>query len=137
MSFQQIMSVTATALQAQTARMNTTASNLANVDSVASSTGEVYKARKPVFQTQAIGNSRFGQLYGVMVGGIVESDAPAKSRYEPDHPNADESGHVYMPNINVMTEMTDMIEASRTYQSNVQVAQTTKKLMERTLELGR
>ena len=122
-------------MSAQTTRLNTTASNIANADSVASSTGEVYKARHPIFQTimQQFGEQQPG---GVRVAGIVESQADAIARHQPENPMADENGYVYAPNISLVEEMANMISASRSYQSNVQVANMTKNLLNKTLTLG-
>jgi len=122
-------------MSAQTIRLNTTASNIANADSVASSNGEVYKARHPVFTTvmNQLGEQQHG---GVRVAGIVESKAEAVARYQPENPMADEEGYVYAPNISLVEEMANMISASRSYQSNVQVANMTKSLLTKTLSLG-
>lgn len=123
-------------MSAQSVRLNTTASNIANADSVASSTGETYKARHPVFATLLNDLSNKDDAVGVQVKGIVESQAEPLSRYEPANPLADENGYVYTPNISVVEEMANMISASRSYQSNVQVANMTKDLLNRTLNLG-
>lgn len=121
-------------MSAQTVRLNTTASNIANADSVASSSGEAYKARHPVFST-VLRNA--GQVSaGVKVVGIVESRAAPIARYEPNNPLADKGGYVYAPNVSLVEEMANMISASRSYQSNVQVANMTKNLISRTLTLG-
>ena len=140
MSLYNIFSVSGSAMSAQTIRLNTIASNIANADSVASSTGEVYKARHPVFatimnDTMSSGNGA-QQVGGVKVTGIVESQAEAVARYQPENPLADENGYVYAPNISLVEEMANMISASRSYQSNVQVATMTKSLLTRTLSLG-
>ncbi len=136
MSLFNIFEISGSAMSAQTIRLNTTASNIANADSVASSTGEVYKARHPVFQTivNRLGNQ--GQSRGVRVTGIIESQAEAIARYQPENPLADENGYVFAPNISLVEEMANMISASRSYQSNVQVANTAKNLLSRTLTLG-
>ncbi len=140
MSLYNIFDVSGSAMSAQTVRLNTIASNIANADSVASSTGEVYKARHPVFSTimNDISNQggTSGQSGGVMVTGIIESQAEAVARYQPENPLADENGYVYAPNISLVEEMANMISASRSYQSNVQVANMTKSLITRTLSLG-
>lgn len=140
MGLYDIFNISGSGMAAQTVRLNTTASNIANVDSVASSTGEVYKARHPVFEAVLNGinaNSQTNSAQaGVAVRGIVESQAEAVARYQPDNPLADENGFVYAPNINLVEEMANMISASRSYQSNVQVATMTKHLLTRTLQLG-
>jgi len=135
-SLYNIFEISGSAMSAQTIRLNTTASNIANADSVASSNGEVYKARHPVFQTMINGLSNQGQSRGVRVAGIIESQAEAVARYQPGNPLADENGYVYAPNISLVEEMANMISASRSYQSNVQVANTAKTLLQRTLTLG-
>ncbi|MEP1740025.1 MAG: flagellar basal body rod protein FlgC [Kangiellaceae bacterium] len=135
MSLYNIFEISGSAMSAQTVRLNTTASNIANADSVASSDGEVYKARHPVFSTimNQLGNAQSG---GVRVAGIVESQAEAIARYQPENPMADDEGYVYAPNISLVEEMANMISASRSYQSNVQVANMTKSLLTKTLTLG-
>lgn len=135
MSLYNIFEISGSAMSAQTVRLNTTASNIANADSVASSDGEVYKARHPVFSSimNQLGQAQSG---GVRIAGIVESQAEAVARYQPENPMANEEGYVYTPNISLVEEMANMISASRSYQSNVQVANMTKSLLTKTLSLG-
>jgi len=135
MSLFNIFDIAGSALNAQTVRLNVTASNLANAESVASSTGETYRAREPVFQTvlDQTGNPASA---GVRVAGIVESAAPLQRRYEPDHPQADADGYISLPNVNVVEEMANMISASRSYQNSIEVFNTSKDLLLRTLTLG-
>lgn len=134
MSDFKIFDIAGSALSAQSARLNTVASNLANADAVASDPDSVYKARLPVFRTLV----EPGQpAAGVQVSGIVESTAEAQKRYEPGHPLADAQGYVYAPNVNVVEEMVNMISASRSYQSSVDVMNTAKDLALRTLTLGK
>ena len=135
-------------MSAQSVRLNTTASNLANANSVSSSVEETYRARSPVFATalaDAGGNYRgdsltnqtqAGQAAGVKVKGIVESQKPLQIEYAPNHPMADGNGYIYRSNVNTMEEMANMISASRSYQSNVQVADTAKTMTQRLLRLG-
>ncbi|MDH3643712.1 MAG: flagellar basal body rod protein FlgC, partial [Gammaproteobacteria bacterium] len=108
----------------------------ANADSASSDPNEVYRSRQPVFATfrQHMDNLQSG--LGVRVLGIVESQAPARSQYQPDHPQADESGYVYFSNVNALEEMVNMMTASRSYQNNVEVINTSKDLLLRTLSLG-
>ena len=127
-----LFSVAASALNAQSVRLNTIASNMANADVAASSAEETFRARLPVFKAE----SAKGQLTGVQVAGIVESDAPARMRYQPDHPQANDEGYVFLPNVNLIEQMTDMISASRSYQANLEVITTSKELMLQTLQLG-
>ncbi|MFT6733156.1 MAG: flagellar basal-body rod protein FlgC [Polaribacter sp.] len=137
MGLYDIFNVSGSAMSAQTVRLNTTASNIANADSVASSSGEAYKARHPVFTTILKDVGKADQVSaGVNVVGIVESQAAPIARYEPNNPLADEGGYVYAPNVSLVEEMANMISASRSYQSNVQVANMTKNLISRTLTLG-
>ena len=128
-------------MAAQSVRLNTVASNLANADSVAGNADAVYKARHPVFEAvkQAMAGSQAGGANGgaaVQVRGIVESDAAPVARYEPGNPLANAEGYVYAPNVNVVEEMVDMISASRSYQNNVEVMDTAKTMMTATLRLG-
>ncbi len=136
MSLYNIFNISGSAMSAQTVRLNTVASNIANADSVASSTGEVYKARHPVFSTIMNNVNGSNQTGGVRVSAIVESQAESVARYQPDNPLADEKGYVYAPNISLVEEMANMISASRSYQSNVQVANMAKSLLTKTLSLG-
>lgn len=143
MSLNSIFDIAGSGMSAQSIRLNTTASNIANADSAASSTGEVYRARKPVFgaiQQQAL-NGAMPTMHGeasqgVQVKGIVESDAALDMRYQPDHPLADEQGYVMYPNVNVVEEMADMMSASRSFQTNVDVMDAAKTMMQRILTLG-
>ncbi len=137
MSLFNVLDVSATGMNAQSVRMNTTASNLANANSVSSSAGETYRARQPVFAAEM--NKAFNQSQQsvpVEVLGIVESDAPLNMEYAPNHPMANEDGYIYKPNVNVVEEMANMISASRSYQTNVQVADAAKQMLQRTLTLG-
>ena len=138
MGLYDIFNVSGSGMSAQTVRLNTTASNIANADSVASSSGEVYKARHPVFSTilKDAGDSS-STAAGVSVVGIVESKAEPIARYDPNNPLADEGGYVYAPNVSLVEEMANMISASRSYQSNVQVANMTKNLISQTLTMGK
>ena len=132
MSLTNVFNIAGTGMNAQSIRLNTTASNLANAQTVSSSIDETYKARKPWFQVlekqwddvdrlnrKLDIRSQVGD--GVKIAGIVESDAPLQKRYEPFHPMADEEGYVLYPNVNVVEEMTDMISSSRSYQMNVEM----------------
>ncbi len=137
MSLFNIFEVSGSAMSAQSVRLNTTASNLANAESASSSVGETYRSREPVFA--AVMNSLRGgdgQSVGVRVAGIVESQAAPEMRYEPEHPMANEEGYVFMPNVNVVDQMANMISASRSYQNNVEVLNTSKQLLLATLRLG-
>ncbi|GAA4496762.1 flagellar basal body rod protein FlgC [Pseudaeromonas paramecii] len=140
MSLFRIFDVAGSAMSAQSVRLNTTASNLANADSVSSSVDETYRARRPVFAAmlQEAGSGQPGsEAVGVQVQGIVESDAPLLKEFNPNHPMADKDGFIYKPNVNPIEEMADMISASRSYQTNVQVADTAKQMLLQTLRLGK
>lgn len=136
-----VFDVSGSGLKAQSIRLNTTASNLANADSVSSNFEDTYRARKPVFAAalnQAMsGGPSSADAVPVEVKGIVESDAPLRREYNPNHPLADNDGYIYKPNVNVMEEMADMISASRSYQTNVQVADSAKQMLNSTLNLGK
>ncbi|MFK7160720.1 flagellar basal body rod protein FlgC [Marinospirillum sp. MEB164] len=154
MSLNRIFDIAGTGMNAQSVRLNTTASNLANAQSVSSSIEDTYRARKPVFApileryrqgiTDQQGfqnpvtsfNPRDVAGQGVNVLGIVESNQELQMRYEPNHPMANEEGYVFYPNVNVVEEMTDMMAASRSFQTNVEVMNTTKQMMQRVLTLG-
>jgi flagellar basal-body rod protein FlgC len=143
MSSFKIFDIAGSGLSAQSVRLNTVASNLANADSVSGDPASVYKARHPVFAAvrAALASSGLPGMQAsdgsaVQVRGIVESNAPPTVRYEPGNPLADEQGNVYAPNVNIIEEMTDMISASRSYQNDVEVMSTSKDLMLATLKLG-
>jgi len=125
-------------MSAQSVRLNATASNLANSDSVSGSPNSTYKARHPVFEAvrASLGLSKDQPGAAVKVSNIVEKNAPPVARYEPGNPLADANGYVYAPNVNVVEEMVDMISASRSYQNNVEVMNTSKEMMLATLRLG-
>lgn len=140
------LTIAGTGMNAQSIRLNTTASNLANAETVSSSIDDTYRARKPYFQVeQKVWQDRDFRAVdvdadignGVKVAAIVEKDAPIDIRYEPTHPMADEEGYVYYPNVNVVEEMADMISAQRSFQVNVEVFNTAKTLVQKTLTLGR
>ena len=132
-----IFNVAGSAMSSQSIRLNTTASNMANAESVSSSINETYKARHPVFQTYYQDFMKGDAISaGVRVAGIVESEAPLQELYQPEHPMANEEGYVFMPNVNVMEEMANMISASRSYQNNVELINTSKEMLLRTLTLG-
>ena len=137
MSLFNIFSITGSGMATQSMRLNTTASNIANADSVSSSAGETYRARHPIFAA-AMQKAAAGQEsgVGVQVLGVVESDKPLNIEYAPAHPMADKDGFIYKPNVNVIEEMTNMISASRSYQTNVQLAESAKNMLNKTLTLG-
>jgi len=132
-----IFDIAASAMNAQSVRLNTTASNLANANTVASSAETAYKSRQPVFQT-VLQNSAGEDpaSAGVRVAGVVETNAPPTKVHEPGNPLADADGYIYMSNVNPVDELVNMISASRSYQNSVEVLNTSKELMLRTLTLG-
>lgn len=127
-----IFDIAGSALSAQSKRMNVAASNMANADSVGTSEGEAYRAKQVFFEAQDQGSG----LGGVKVSKVVEDTAPMRQEYRPDHPMADARGYVTMPNVDPVNEMVNMIAASRSYQANVEVMNTSKELMLKTLTLG-
>ena len=134
MSLFRIFDVSGSAMHAQSARLNVVASNLANAESVTSTSGQPYRAKQVVFQAADVGGSQ-GAL-GVKVAAVSEDQSPAKQVYDPRHPLADANGYIAMPNVNVVEEMSNMISASRSYQTNLEVMNTAKTLLMRTLALG-
>src|SRR3569623_830119 len=135
MSTFKIFDIAGSALSAQSLRLNTVASNLANADAIGSDPSKVYKARMPVFRAEP--GTEGSATAGVQVLGVVESQAEAQKRYAPGHPLADAQGYVYAPNVNSVEEMVNMISASRAYQGSVEVMNTAKDLALRTLNLGK
>jgi flagellar basal-body rod protein FlgC len=132
-----IFDVAGSGMSAQSVRLNTVASNLANADSISGDANKVYKARHPIFEAvKSAMNRQDGSGAAVHVKGIMESQATPSARYEPGNPLANAEGYVYAPNVNVVEEMVDMISASRAYQNNVEVMNTSKDMMLATLRLG-
>ena len=157
MSLFKVFDVAGSAMLAQSQRLNVTASNLANADSAAGPDGRAYKARHVMFQAANVALApaapglqaptppaapgayvvtSAGGSSGVRVAGVVEDESPGRRIYDPKHPLADDSGHVTMPNVNVVEEMVNMISASRSYQTNAEMMNTAKSLLLRTLQLG-
>ncbi|MDP1930005.1 MAG: flagellar basal body rod protein FlgC [Gammaproteobacteria bacterium] len=153
MSLMNIFDISGSAMSAQSIRLSTTASNMANGNSAARSAEETYKARYPIFsavQTRAqaamqrgdfaanFAESNFATDSGmsVQVLGIVESNRPLQPRYEPEHPLADDDGYVFYPDVNIVEEMTNMISSSRSFQMNVDVMNAARSMMQRVLSLG-
>lgn len=135
MSLFNVFQVSSSAMTAQAMRLNTTASNLANADSVISSDGKPYRSKQVVFEATPMGG--LGDVSkGVRVRQVVEDASPPRMVYDPKNPAADEKGYVAFPNVNVVEEMTNMISASRSYQTNVEVMNTAKTMLLRTLSIG-
>jgi len=133
MSMMNIFKIAGSAMTAQAERLNVVSSNLANADSVTSSNGQPYRAKQVVFQETPVGGASGS---GVKVVGVVEDPSPGKQVYEPTNPLADAQGYVAMPNVSVVDEMVNMIDAARSYQDNVEMMNTAKSLMLKTLTLG-
>ncbi|RCV90948.1 flagellar basal body rod protein FlgC [Billgrantia montanilacus] len=133
MSMFSVFDIAGSAMSAQSQRMNVTASNLANADSVAGPDGEAYRAKQVLFESRHQGTHGVG---GVGVRSVVEDTSPMRMEYRPEHPLANEEGYVTMPNVEPVHEMVNMISASRSYQANVEVMNTSKQMMLKTLTLG-
>ena len=140
MSMMKIFDISGSAVSAQSQRLNTVASNLANVDTVAGPDGKAYKSRQVVFQTVLMGQGQRGVAAdgsaGVQVSTIAEDNTPGRRVHDPKHPSADADGYVTFSNVNAVEEMVNMISASRSYQNNVEVMNTARGLLLKTLQLG-
>ena len=146
MSLSSVFNIAGSGMSAQNTRLNTVASNIANAETVSSSMDKTYRARHPVFATVFQGQESGGSASlfedqgqagtGVQVSGIVEDQSNLEARYEPNHPSADKNGYVYYPNVNVVNEMADMISASRSFQTNAEIMNTAKTMMQKVLTLG-
>ena len=133
MSMFSIFNVSGSAIGAQSQRLNTVASNLANADAVAGPDGKAYKGRQVVFQTVPMGSDAAA---GVKVSAVTENQDPLRRVHNPNHPSADAEGYVTYSNVNPVEEMVNMISASRSYQNNVEVMNTAKTLLLKTLQMG-
>ena len=139
MSLFSIFNVAGSGMAAQSLRLNTVASNLANADSVASTPEAAYRSREPLFSAvqKQVGMGTQDAAQGVRVLGVSESQAAIPNRYEPGNPLADADGYVYASNVNPVDELVNMISASRSYQNNVEVMNSTRQLLQKTLDLGK
>ena len=137
MSMFQIFNVSGSAVSAQSQRLNVVASNLANADTVAGPDGQAYKARQVTFQTELMGQvGQSSGTAGVKVSNISEDQTPGRRVHDPKHPSADAEGYVTYSNVNAVEEMVNMISASRSYQNNIEVMNTAKTLLLKTLQMG-
>jgi len=137
MSMFRIFDVSGSAVSAQSQRLNVVASNLANADTVAGPDGQAYKARQVVFQTALVNaGGDPAASAGVRVSTIQEDTSPGRRVHDPKHPAADAEGYVTYSNVNAVQEMVDMISASRSYQNNIEVMNTAKNLLQKTLQMG-
>jgi flagellar basal-body rod protein FlgC len=133
MSLFNVFDIAGSAMTAQSQRLNSTASNLANVDSATGPDGKVYRAKQVVFSSVPLAGAAGN---GVRVTGVMEDQSPPKQVFNPQHPLADARGFVAMPNVNVVDEMVNMISASRSYQNNVEMMNTAKTMLLKTLQIG-
>jgi len=137
MSMFEIFNVAGSAVSAQSQRLNVVASNLANVDTVAGPDGQAYKARQVQFQTVMMGQGTMPEgSAGVRVSTITENQAEGRRVHDPKHPGADANGYVTYSNVSAVEEMTNMISASRSYQNNIEVMNTARSLLQKTLQMG-
>jgi flagellar basal-body rod protein FlgC len=140
MSLFNVFNVAGSALNAETIRLNTTASNLANAESVNGDPAKIYRARHPVFQSMMDTSNPFadgeGASSGVRVLGVVESKAPPLMRYAPDNPLANKDGYVFTSNVNSIEEMTNMISANRSFATNIEAINTARDLLLKTISMG-
>jgi flagellar basal-body rod protein FlgC len=144
MGLYNVFNIAGSSMSAQSVRLNTVASNLANADVVSGTESGVYRSRQPVFQAvmdalngDANSNTANHATPSVRVAGIVESNAAARKEYQPEHPLANKQGYIYKSNVNSIEEMANMMAASRSYQNNVEVFNTTKQMLLKTLNMGR
>ncbi len=136
MSLFDVFDIAGSAMSAQSVRLNVTSSNLANAQSTAGTEDTTYRARHPVFSAVMQSLQGNDASVGVKVEGIYESKGKLEKQYEPENPLANEDGYVFLPNVNMVNEMANMISASRSYQSNVEVLNTSKQMMLATLRMG-
>ena len=137
MAMLSIFNVSGSAASAQSQRLNVVASNLANADTVAGPDGSAYKARQVTFQTQLLGaTGNDPSAAGVRVSTVSEDQTPGRKVHDPKHPGADAEGYVTYSNVNAIEEMVNMISASRSYQNNLEVMNTAKTLLQKTIQLG-
>lgn len=144
MSLMGVFDIAGSGMSAQSLRLNTTASNMANANSAASSADQTYRARHPVFmpvmnaamQDAFASPAHNAASTSVRVAGIVEDARPLQPRYEPGNPMANEEGYVFYPNVDIVEEMTNMISSSRAFQLNVDVMSAARTMMQRVMTLG-
>ena len=132
-SLQNVFNISSSAMSAQSQRLNTVASNLANVDSATSSSGQPYKAKQVIFEATPVGTSGY---QGVKVNKVIEDQTPARTIHDPGNPLANKDGYVTMPNVNVAQEMVNMISTTRSYQNSVEAMNATKSLLQKALSIG-
>ena len=138
MSLDRIFIIAGSALNAQTTRMNTTASNLANAGTVTGKENEAFRAKRTVFKTileEQQKSHEQGFAGGVRIEKITDDPSPIRKMSDPANPMADKDGYVYLANVNEMTEMVEMMAAARSYQNNVEVVNTTRQMLMRTIDI--
>ncbi len=139
MGLESILDIASTGMSAQSVRLNTTASNLANANTVGGTPETTYRAKQPIFNAVMLGQNKFGvgqqAVRGINVSEVIDSQVALERSYQPGHPSASKDGFVYSTNVNSVEEMANMISASRDYQMNVEIMNTTKNLMLRTINL--
>ncbi len=133
-----VFDISASGMHVQNVRLNTVASNLANAETVATKEEDAYRAKAPIFEEilDKVNNLPIEKAGGVRVKEVSESDAPISKQFNPNHPMANEDGYIFKTNVNPVEEMANMMSASRSYESNVEVINTTKQLLMRTLRMG-
>lgn len=137
MALVNIFDVSGSAMSVQTGRLNAIANNMANAETVSSTEEDAYRAQRAVFKAVLQGEQENGSYRrAAITSEIVESQAPIIRRYEPGHPLADETGHIFTSNVNVMEEMAQMIASSRSFQMNGDAMNTAKQLVQKVLTLG-
>lgn len=140
MGLSSVFEITGTALNAQSLHIDTIAKNMANAQTIAGSEQTAYRARRPIFSSILESSISFSfnkpNMGGVKVDGMSYSDMAIEKQMMRENPLADEDGYVYLSNVNLVEEMAHMMEASRNYQSNIEVMNTSKQLMQRTISLG-
>ena len=133
--------VSASALKAQTIRLDTISSNLANVETTSTPEGGPYKKKSVYFQSKPFSfqdhleNNLKGSIQGVEVTKILEDQEPPRKVYDPSHPDADKEGYVAMPNVSVLKEMVDMMSATRSYEANVTAIKSAKRMVQKALDI--
>ncbi len=137
-----VLKISSSGLRAQRVRMETIATNLANIHTTRTDEGGPYRKLNVVFGSADASGQGFGgvlskKLEGVAVEEITESEKPFERTYDPGHPDADQDGYVTFPNVNVLEEMTDMLSATRTYEANVNAINTTKHMFQKSLEIAK
>lgn len=135
MSLMNVLDIAGSGMAAQSVRLNTTASNMANLNTVSGNAETAYRARHPVFEA-ALADSGSAPAGGVRILGVVESGREPPRVYEPGHLLADDEGYIYRSNVNLAEEMANMISASRAFQTNAEILTTSRDLLLRTLNLG-